>query len=369
MFGNNTAMMPDLIASIISGGSLTLSLKILSVFTGCAVILLSVAFIFGISTYIERKVSAYIQNRIGPNRVGPYGLLQFIADGVKLIAKEDILPKYGDAVLFRIAPYIVVIGSICMYAVIPLGYALNMTNINVGLLYILGVASFGMLGILMGGWSSGNKWSLFGAMRAVAQMISYEIPEGIVFLSIILVAGTMQLDEIVALQEGGIHRWLIFRYLPFTVFLFLIYYITALAETNRTPFDIPEAESELIAGFHTEYSGMRWAMFFLAEYSNMLATSAIATTLFLGGWTSPLGHTIFGYWIAKDTPVGNFMRYFESLFWFLSKSYFLVLVMMWLRWTLPRYRVDQLMGLAWKVLLPMGLLLLFCIAFLKIMFL
>lgn len=357
---------PDLIAYIISGQSVTLSIKILSVFIGCAIILLSVAFIFGLSTYIERKVAAYIQNRIGPNRVGPYGLLQFIADGVKLIAKEDILPKYGDVFLFRLAPYIVVIGSICMYAVIPLGYALNMTSINVGLLYILGVASFGVLGILMGGWASGNKWSLFGAMRSVSQMISYEIPEGVVFLSMILIAGTMQLDQIVEIQSGGMHKWLIFRYIPFTPFLFLIYYITALAETNRTPFDIAEAESELIAGFHTEYPGMRWAMFFLAEYSNMLATSAIAVTLFLGGWTSPLGHTIFGYWLLKGTKLGNFLQYLESLFWFLSKSYFLVLVMMWLRWTLPRYRVDQLMGLAWKVLLPMGLLLLFCVSFLKV---
>ncbi len=347
-------------------GKLSLSIRVFSVFLGCAVILGVVSFIAGFSTYVERKVAAFIQSRIGPNRVGPYGLLQFVADGIKLITKEDILPKYGDRLLFRMAPYLVFSGAFCMYAVIPFGYALHMTNLNVGLLYILGVSSFVVMGIIMGGWGSGNKWSVFGAMRSAAQMISYEIPEGVVFLSVILITGTMQLDEIVKLQAGGLHKWLLVRYFPLTLFLFLIYYITALAETNRTPFDIPEAESELIAGYHTEYSGMRFAFFFLAEYASMLATSGIATTLFLGGWTSPLGNTIFGELIFKETKFGEIMKYFESLFWFFSKSLFLVFVMMWLRWTLPRYRVDQLMGLAWKVLLPMGLLLLFCISLIKV---
>ncbi|MFN7181565.1 MAG: NADH-quinone oxidoreductase subunit NuoH [Planctomycetota bacterium] len=358
---------PDIILNLLtSKESVSVSLRILSVFIGCGVILAIVAFIAGFSTYVERKISAFIQNRIGPNRVGPYGLLQFVADGIKLISKEDIIPKYGDSVLFRLAPYLVFTGAFCMYAVIPLGYALHMTQINVGLLYILGVAGLVVIGILMGGWGSGNKWSVFGAMRSAAQMISYEIPEGVVFLTVILITGTMQLDEIVNLQSGGIHRWIIFRYFPFTGFLFLIYYITALAETNRTPFDIPEAESELIAGYHTEYSGMRFAFFFLAEYASMLATSGIATTLFLGGWCSPIGETILGGFILKGTKVGEIMKFFESLFWFFSKSLFLVLVMMWLRWTLPRYRVDQLMGLAWKVLLPMSLLLLFSVSVIKL---
>ncbi len=347
---------------------LTLTIRLLAVFIGCVVILGIVAFIAGFSTYVERKVAAFIQNRIGPNRVGPYGLLQFVADGVKLITKEDLIPKYGDSLLFRMAPYLVFMGAFCMYAVIPFGYALHMTAMNVGLLYILGVSGFVVMGIIMSGWGSGNKWSIFGAMRSSAQMISYEIPEGIVFLTVILITGTMQLDEIVKLQSGGIHKWIIFRYIPLTLFLFLIYYITALAETNRTPFDIPEAESELIAGYHTEYSGMRFAFFFLAEYASMLATTGIATTLFLGGWTSPIGETIFGNLIFKGTKFGEVMKYLESLFWFFSKSLFLVLVMMWLRWTLPRYRVDQLMELAWKVLLPMGLTILFCISTLKILF-
>jgi NADH-quinone oxidoreductase subunit H len=204
-------------------------------------------------------------------------------------------------------------------------------------------------------------------MRSAAQMVSYEIPEGLVFLSVILLVGSMQLDTIVNFQAGGIHKWLIFRYLPFAPFLFLIYYITALAETNRTPFDIPEAESELIAGYHTEYSGMRYAWLFLPEYGNMFATAGIAATLFLGGWTSPLGHTVFGHYLLGGTKFGEFLKYCESLFWFFSKSLFLVLVMMWLRWTLPRYRVDQLMNLAWKILVPMSLLLLFFVAGFKIL--
>ncbi|MFC1525085.1 NADH-quinone oxidoreductase subunit NuoH [Planctomycetota bacterium] len=301
-------------------------------------------FFAGIAAYAERKIAGHIQSRLGPMRVGPHGLFQFMADGLKLVLKEDLIPAAADKILFRFAPYLVLTGAIAVFAAIPFSRMFGITNLNVGLLYIMAISSLGVLGIIMGGWASGNKWSFLGGMRSAAQIVSYEIPIGISFLCIIMITGTLNMHEIVGMQGDGVLSWFVFRYPPLTMVAFLIYYIAALAETNRTPFDIPEAESELVAGYHTEYSGMRFAFFFMSEYANMLAVSAIASCLFLGGWQSPLPFPILpGHWFIL-----------EGLGWFFAKAIFLVFVMMWIRWTLPRYRVDQLMQLCWKILLPIS---------------
>ena len=313
------------------------------------IVLNFVAAFAGIATYVERKIAAHMQHRLGPMRVGFHGILQFLADGVKLVQKEDIIPAAADSILFRAAPYLVFTGAFAMFAVMPFGRALNITNLNIGLFYVLAVGSLVVMGILMGGWCSGNKWSLFGAMRSVAQIVSYEIPVGICLLTVAMMAGTLNLNDIVDQQAapglfhlGGVFGWNVFRYLPFTAILFLILFIGSLAETNRTPFDLPEAESELVSGYHTEYSGMRFSFFFMAEYADMLAVSGIGAAAFLGGWQSPFGHPL----LPGIFAVG------EGVVWFLAKAFFLIFVMMWLRWSLPRYRVDQLMYLCWKVLLP-----------------
>lgn len=321
------------------------------IFVFTLVVLLVVAFIAGFSTYVERRVSAFMQNRIGPNRVGPYGLLQFVADGVKLLFKEDVINEKTDKLLFIVAPYIVFVSTFLIYAVIPYGVSLSISDLNIGLIYILAVSSFTVIGILMAGLSSGSKWSLYGGMRSAAQMVSYEIPMGIVFLVLILMVGSMNLNDLLSLQAGALHHWLVFKYPPITIILFLIYFICILAETNRLPFDIPEAESELTAGYHTEYSGMRFAMFFLGEYASILALCSVATVIFLGGAYPPWGSFLFHGLLGK----------IESVLWLLIKAYSLVFVVMWLRWTLPRYRVDQLMGVCWKVLVPISFLCLFII--------
>jgi NADH-quinone oxidoreductase subunit H len=252
--------------------------------------------------------------------------------------KEDIVPAAADKKLHFLAPFVVFIGSYAAFAALPFSSAYVGSGINLGLFYIIAVSSLVVVGILMAGWSSNNKWSLFGAMRSAAQIVSYEIPTALSLLSVVMIAGTLDLQEMTRLQSGPFWNWFIFAKFPFVFIAFIIFFVASLAETNRTPFDIPEAESELVAGFHTEYSGMKFALFFLAEYGNMFLVSGLGAIVFLGGWNSPFGDVMSGpFW---------------GVFWFLSKGMFFVFVQMWLRWTLPRLRVDQLMHVSWKVLTP-----------------
>jgi NADH-quinone oxidoreductase subunit H len=287
----------------------------------------------------ERKISAHMQDRLGPMRTGGYhGWAQTIADILKLIQKEDIIPSAADRKLFILAPYLVFAGSYAAYAAIPFSAAYVGSGINIGLFYVISISSLVVVGLLMAGWASNNKWSLFGAMRSAAQIVSYEIPVALAILAVVMVAGSFDLQEINRLQSGWFWNWFLFQKFPFLFLGSLIYFVASLAEVNRTPFDIPEAESELVAGYHTEYGGMRFALLFLSEYANMFAVSAIAATLFLGGWNSPFGDWLSGpYW---------------GVFWFLTKGMAFIFVQMWLRWTLPRLRVDQLMYVGWKVLIP-----------------
>lgn len=287
----------------------------------------------------ERKISAHMQDRLGPMRVGGWhGWAQTIADILKLIQKEDIIPSAADKFLFILSPFVVFVGSYAAFAAIPFSAAYVGSEINIGLFYVIAISSLVVIGLLMAGWSSNNKWSLFGAMRSAAQIVSYEIPVAVSLLAVVMVVGTFDLQEINQAQSGPIWNWFIFQKFPFLFMAFFIYFVASLAEVNRTPFDIPEAESELVAGYHTEFAGMKFALFFLAEYANMFAVSAIATTLFLGGWNSPFGGFLSG-------PIWG-------LVWFISKGMGIVFVQMWLRWTLPRLRVDQLMYVGWKVLIP-----------------
>ena len=285
----------------------------------------------------ERKVSARFQNRTGPMRVGPWGVLQTLADGVKLIFKEDFIPPQGDKLLFLLAPYIIFACSFAVFAAIPFSEGILVSDFNIGIFYIMAISSVIVMGVIMAGWSSNSKWSLLGSLRSAAQIVSYEIPLGLSILTVVMLVESLSMREIVASQSNGVFSWLIFR-TPFTFIAFFIFFISSIAEVNRTPFDLPEAESEIVAGFHTEYSGMRFALFFIAEYANMFAVSAIAVTLFLGGWEGVLP----GYDILGGFPG------------FVIKSMALVFLMMWLRWTLPRLRVDQLMNLCWKYFIPIA---------------
>jgi NADH-quinone oxidoreductase subunit H len=297
--------------------------------------------------YAERKIAGFMQDRLGPTRVGPYGLLQTIADAIKLMFKEAIYPTGADKKLFLIAPCLVVLGAFLAMVVIPFGERSQVADLNVGLFYVIAVSSLSTVGLIMAGWASNNKYALFGAMRSAAQIVSYEIPAVMILLGIVMIVGSLSLQDIVLYQEGGLTRWLLFRYFPIMPIAFVIFFTAGLAECNRTPFDIPEAESELVAGFHTEYSGFFFAMFFMAEYTEMFVISAVASVLFLGGYWSPLPNHI----LQSIGPIGL------GPLWLIAKAWFLVFVMMWLRWTLPRLRVDQLMYVAWKVLLPISMVL------------
>ncbi len=306
--------------------------------------------------YAERKICARMQNRIGPNRVGPMGLFQTIADLIKLLLKELIYIRNADSLLFNIAPFIVIVASIMAIGAIPFALGLQAVDLNIGVLYILAISSMGVIGILIAGWASNNKYSVIGAMRSGAQVISYELSVGLALLCIITFAGSMQLSEIITSQQDG---WWIFKgHIP-AVIAFVIYLIAGTAETNRGPFDLAEAESELTAGFHTEYSGIKFAFFFLAEYMNMFIIAALATTLFLGGW---LPFHLF-QWGAFN----KVMDFIPPVFWFFAKTAFVIYLMMWFKWTFPRLRIDQLLALEWKYLLPISLMNLMVISFLTLM--
>lgn len=293
---------------------------------------------------MERKVAAWIQIRLGPNRVGPKGMFQSAADTVKLIMKEGLTPDGADKFLFNLAPFIVMM--VAMLVLAPIGFAkgFHIWDINIGVLYVSAISSVSVIGILMAGWSSNNKYSLLGAMRSGAQMVSYELSVGLSVLSIIVLTGSLNINDIVLSQQNG--WWLFKAHIP-AIISFVVFIIAVTAETNRAPFDLSEAESELTAGFHTEYSGMKFALFFLAEYINIFIVCAIGATLFLGGWM-PFH---IGNWAAFN----HIMDYIPSFIWFFGKTFFLIFLIMWFRWTFPRLRVDQLLNLEWKYLLPISM--------------
>jgi len=293
---------------------------------------------------MERKVSAYMQIRLGPNRVGPKGMFQTVADTVKLMVKEGITPDGADKFLFNLAPFIVMIAAMLLLAPIAFANNFQIWDVNIGVLYIIAISSVSVIGILMAGWASNNKYSLLGAMRSGAQIVSYELSAGLSIMTIVILTGSLKITDIVNSQADG---WWIFKgHLPVWI-SFIIFIIAVTAETNRAPFDLAEAESELTAGFHTEYSGMKFALFFLAEYVNIFIVCAIGATLFMGGWM-PFH---LGQWQAFN----HIMDYIPSSIWFFGKTFFLIFVIMWFRWTFPRLRIDQLLNLEWKYLLPISM--------------
>jgi len=299
--------------------------------------------------YLERKVSAFMQARLGPMRVGPWGLLQPLADGIKLLLKEDIIPIKADRAVFIIAPIVSVVAALVVLAVVPWGATwATIANVNIGLLFILAVSSVGVLGLVLAGWGSNSKYSLLGALRSSAQMVSYEIGMGLSIIGALMFAKTLSMSGIIEAQRADGMWYILFQPLGF-----LVYAISALGETNRAPFDLPEAESELVAGYHTEYSGFRWALFFMAEYSGMIVTSAVAVTVFLGGWMLPgvTGTSLFGIGPITNPSLHTFL----SIIVFAGKIMLLIYAYMWFRWTWPRYRYDQLMELGWKWMIPAGL--------------
>jgi len=386
----------------------------------------------GLFTFFERKVAGWTNARRGPNRVGPYGLVQFMADGVKLILKEDIIPAAADRSIFKFAPYLLLLGSALSFVVIPFGPKWIIGDLNVGVLYLFATGAFTVLGLIMAGWASNNKYALLGGMRSAAQIVSYEIPNALAILVVVLTAGTMSMQGIIRAQAGGIHHWFLFDS-PFSFLAFFIYFISAIAEINRVPFDIPEAESELVAGYNIEYSAMRFGVFFAAEFGNIYVISAVAVTCFLGGWQVPLlevgdlgpvgrglgnflgrgdvlilmlaaalGITMLAWkalrafvWdvrrkraffgsrfvrfhsellvlgllftggalvLALHLPLRDYLptiyrllfQYLVPFLVFFTKAMLLSFVVLWWRWTLPRLRVDQLMGVCWKYLIPIG---------------
>jgi NADH-quinone oxidoreductase subunit H len=334
----------------------TTVIKIIVVFT---VIMVGVALL----TWVERRVCAWIQDRLGPNRVGPQGLLQPAADGIKNIAKEETLPAQADKVLFLLAPAVSFVPALLTFAVIPFGAPLPtrwgdvplvVADLPIGFLYILAISSLGVYGIVLAGWSSNNKYSLLGGLRASAQMISYEIAMGMSTVAVLLIAGNVTLSDIVARQAAGGGAPLTWNVFPLSL-AFFIFLVAAFAETNRLPFDLPEAEGELIAGYHTEYSAMKFSMFYIAEYSNMITASALMTTLFFGGWDIP-----FTTW--DNTPPWSVLKTVLTAFAFGLKTFAFLFLYIWVRWTLPRFRYDQLMALGWKVMLPLALVYLTVVA-------
>jgi len=302
------------------------------------------AFLGLVLVLMERKVAAHMQIRLGPNRVGPKGMFQTAADTLKLIMKEGLTPDGADKFLFNLAPFVVMIVAMLSLAPIAFAKGFQIWDINIGVLDVSAISSLSVIGILMAGWASNNKYSLLGAMRSGAQIVSYELSAGISILCIVVLSGSLSINDIIASQQNG--WWLFKGHIP-VIIAFVIFMIAVTAETNRAPFDLAEAESELTAGFHTEYSGMKFALFFLAEYINIFIVCAIGATLFLGGWMP--------FHIGNWQDFNHIMDYIPSSIWFFGKTFFLIFLIMWFRWTFPRLRVDQLLNLEWKYLLPISL--------------
>ena len=332
---NITTTITELLSGFMSEGAANIGAMVT-----IALIYLAIFAVAGLYlVLLERKVAAWFQLRLGPNRVGPWGLLQTMADALKLVSKELTGTVKADKFLYNLAPYFVIVSSLMALSVFPFTQEFQAFDINIGIFFLIAISSIGVIGILLGGWASNNKFALIGAMRSGVQTISYELSVSLSLITMVLLTGSLQLSEIVEVQKNG---WLILQgHIP-AVIAFMIYMIAGTAETNRAPFDMVEAESELGAGFHTEYSGMKFAYFFLAEFINMFIIAAVATTVFFGAWLSPFGITESIPWLG--------------VFWFIGKTFMLVFLMMWFRWTFPRLRVDQLLTLEWKYLLPLNLL-------------
>lgn len=321
----------------------------LAIFIECVIVGLCILLMYVVVAilmiFMERKVCAAFQCRLGPMRVGPWGTLQVFADVFKMLTKEIITIRRSDKFLYNLAPYIVILASVLAFSCLPFNKGMEILDFNVGVFFMMAASSIGIVGILLAGWSSNNKYSLIGAMRSGAQMISYELSIGLSILTMVMLAGTMSLSGIVEAQAGG---WFIFTgHIP-AIIAFLIYIIAGTAETNRGPFDLPEAESELTAGYHTEYSGMHFGFFYLAEYLNMFIVASVAATLFWGGWM-PLH-------ISGWDGFNQAMDYIPSIIWFLGKVAVMIFIIMWFKWTFPRLRIDQLLKLEWKYLLPINLI-------------
>ncbi len=321
----------------------TVAITLAQILAVTVVLILCVAYL----TLAERKIIGYIQNRIGPNRVGPKGLLQPFADVLKLLLKEVVVPANADRFLFIIAPVLSIMPALAAWAVMPLFPGFILANINAGLLYVLALTSLGVYGVILAGWASNSKYAFLGAMRSAAQIVAYEIAMGFALVAVVMAAGSLNLGEIVQAQAGGagLLNWFWLPLFP----LFIVYFISGLAETNRAPFDVAEGESEIVAGFHVEYSGVSFAVFFLAEYANMILISALTAVFFLGGWLSP-----FQGWFGADTLLGA-----PGFFWFALKTAFFLFCFLWFRATFPRYRYDQIMRLGWKVFIPITIVWIF----------
>lgn len=341
--------MQQLVDSIVAGGAFGKNpprdlIDALFIFIFCAIVWLVVAFPFaGMVSWVERRVWARIQSRVGPNRVGPNGFLQWIADGLKHVCKEDIVPEEADPHLFKFAPYLFILAFALPWAVMPFSEDLILADLNVGILYFTAVTAITVVGVLMAGWASNDKWSLIGGIRSAAQIVSYEIPAGLSIFPVVLMTGTLSMQSIIKAQGWPPQTWFLFAN-PFTFIAANILFISALAEGNRTPFDLPEAESELVAGFATEYSGMRYLFFFMAEWGNLFIIGALITTLFLGGWQFPR--------VTDNRVLMNVLQ----LITFNVKVIAIVFFSMWIRATLPRVRVDQLMTMCWKYFVPIAFL-------------
>ncbi|MBK8182291.1 MAG: NADH-quinone oxidoreductase subunit NuoH [Candidatus Competibacteraceae bacterium] len=317
---------------------LTIIIILLKIVAILAPLLTAVAYL----TFAERKVIGYMQIRIGPNRVGPKGWLQPIADAMKLMFKEIIIPTKADRFLFLLAPVVAFGPALAAWAVIPFGNGMILSSLDAGILYLLALTSMGVYGVIIAGWASNSKYAFLGAMRSAAQIVSYEIAMGFALVGVLMAAGSLNLNQVVLAQQGSILHWFWLPLLP----LFLVYFISGVAETNRAPFDVAEGESEIVAGFHVDYSGMAFAVFFLAEYANMILVSALASTMFLGGWLSPF----------EGIPLlGPLFSFVPGPIWLVIKISFLLLFFLWFRATFPRYRYDQIMRLGWKVFIPVTL--------------